>query len=142
MSKKPWLFGLSVLCALTIVYSGTQAADKKPDMSKVPPPSDRKGLTFAKDVKPLLEKSCLKCHSGDKPKGKYRMDSLASFIKGGENGEPAVVPGHSDKSAVVLYTSDAVEEMEMPPTDKRDKYPALTKEQIGMLRAWIDQGAK
>jgi hypothetical protein len=32
--------------------------------------------------------------------------------------------------------------MEMPPTDKRDKYPKMTAEQIGILRAWIDQGAK
>jgi hypothetical protein len=32
--------------------------------------------------------------------------------------------------------------MEMPPTDKREKYPAWTKDQIGLVRAWIDQGAK
>ena len=43
---------------------------------------------------------------------------------------------------MVAFVSELVEDMEMPPTDKRDKYPALTKEQIGLLRAWIDQGAK
>jgi hypothetical protein len=32
--------------------------------------------------------------------------------------------------------------MEMPPKDNRDKIQALTKEQLGLLRAWVDQGAK
>ncbi len=130
------------MAATLAVLTSTIAADKKPDMSKVPPASDKKGLTFAADIKPLLEKSCVKCHSGDKPKSKYRMDNLQSVIKGGESGDAAVVPGQSAKSPMVLFVSDAVEEMEMPPVDKRDKYPALTKEQVGLLRAWIDQGAK
>jgi hypothetical protein len=84
----------------------------------------------------------VKCHGPEKPKSKYRLDSLASMIKGGESGNAAIVPGKSDKSPLVHFVSGLVEEMEMPPTDKREKYPALTKEQIGILRAWIDQGAK
>jgi hypothetical protein len=32
--------------------------------------------------------------------------------------------------------------MEMPPLEKRKEFPALTKDQIALLRAWIDQGAK
>jgi Planctomycete cytochrome C len=146
MLKKAWLLGMEIVAALTLFQSGIRAADQdvdhKPDMSKVPPASDKKGLTFAKDVQPILTKSCAKCHGGDRPKSKYSMDTLASVIKGGKSGHPAVVPGHSDKSPMVLFTSDAVEDMEMPPTEKRDRYPALTKEQIGILRAWIDQGAK
>jgi hypothetical protein len=146
MINKPWVIALCGLCAVALVLPGTSGADKdkekKVDMSKVPPASSKKGLTFEKDIKPMLEKSCVKCHSGDRPKSKYRMDTLASVIKGGESGDPAIVPGHSDKSNMVLFASDAVEEMEMPPTEKRDRFPALTKEQIGLLRAWIDQGAK
>jgi hypothetical protein len=144
MINKLWASGLGVVCAAALLLPGSSAADKekKVDMTKVPPASDKKGLTFDKDIKPILDKSCVKCHSGDKPKSKYRMDTLAAVIKGGESGDAAVVPGHSDKSPMVLYTSDAVEEMEMPPLEKRDRYPALTKEQVGLLRAWIDQGAK
>ena len=126
------------LCALALL-----AAEKVEwDASKLPPASDKKGLTYEKDIKPLLEKSCVKCHSGEKPKSKYRMDGLASVIKGGESGEAAIIPGNSAKSPLVAFISELVEDMEMPPTDKRDKYPALTKEQIGLIRAWIDQGAK
>lgn len=111
------------------------------DASKLPPAAAKTGVTYDKDVKPLIEKSCLKCHSGEKPKGKYSMESLASILKGGKEGK-SIVPGNSAKSAFVHQAADLVKDMEMPPTDKRDKYPAWSKEQIGLVRAWIDQGAK
>jgi len=116
------------------------AAD--PDISKLPPAAKKEGLTFDKDIKPLIENSCLKCHGAEKPKSKYRVDSREAFIKGGESDEAAVIPGKSEKSPVVHYVADLVVDYEMPPTDKRDKYPKMTPEQIGILRAWIDQGAK
>jgi len=112
------------------------------DASKLPPAAGKAGLTYEKDIKPLVETSCLKCHSGKRPKSKYRMESLAEIIKGGSSDEAAIIPGKSDKSPLVHYVSDLVEEMEMPPVDKREDYPKLTKEQIGLIRAWIDQGAK
>ncbi|MFM1767869.1 MAG: hypothetical protein RJA22_398 [Verrucomicrobiota bacterium] len=118
------------------------AADKKPDVSKLPAPATKTGLTFDKDIKPLAEASCLKCHGEQKPKGKYRVTSREEFIKGGEHEGASVIPGKSAESPVVHYVADLIEDMEMPPKDKRDKYPAFTKEQISLLRAWIDQGAK
>lgn len=117
-------------------------ADPKVDLKKLPPPASKTGLVYDKDVKPLLEKSCLKCHGGDRPKSKYRIDTLEALVKGGVSGEAAVQPGSSEKSPLIHFVAGAVEDMEMPPLDTRDKYPALTKEQIGLLRAWIDQGAK
>jgi len=133
---------VTVLVGILTWALAAVAADKKPDISKLPPPSTKAGLTWDKDIKSFIETSCGKCHGGDKPKSKYRVDTKANFIKGGESDEKAVVAGKSTESLVVLYSSDLVEDMEMPPTDKRDKYPPLTKEQIGLLRAWIDQGAK
>lgn len=114
----------------------------EPDITKLPPPAAKKDLTFTKDIKPLLENSCLKCHGAEKPKSKYRVDSREAMIKGGESGDAAIIPGKSEKSLVVLYAADLVVDMEMPPTDKREKYPAWTKDQIALVRAWIDQGAK
>ena len=123
--------------------AGLAAADKpKLEASKLPPAASKTGLTYDHDIKPLVEKSCLKCHSGEKPKGKYRADTKENLMKGGENGDPAVVTGKSAESLVVYYSADLIADMEMPPLDKRDKYPALTKDEIGLLRAWIDQGAK
>ena len=135
---------LSLGSALIISALAVTAADKKPaakpDLSKLPPAATAT-VDFDKDIKPLIEKSCAKCHGGDKPKSKYLVDTKANIIKGGKEGA-AVVPGKSAESPIVHYVADLVEDMEMPPTDKRDKYPALTKTQIGLLRAWIDQGAK
>jgi Planctomycete cytochrome C len=112
------------------------------DASKLPPASTKTGLTYDNDIKPLLQKSCVKCHGPEKPKSKYRVDSREALIKGGKSDEAAVVPGESTKSPIAHYVSDLVTDMEMPPLEKREKYPPLTKEQIGILRAWIDQGAK
>lgn len=125
-----------------IAFGLSFASAAEPDISKLPPPAAKKDVTYDKDIKALVEKSCLKCHTGEKPKSKYRMDTRDTFIKGGESGDPAVVPGKSEKSLVVLYSAGLVEDMEMPPPDKRDKYPAWTKDQIALVRAWIDQGAK
>ncbi|MCI0745771.1 MAG: hypothetical protein L0Y58_10240 [Verrucomicrobia subdivision 3 bacterium] len=134
------LVNLGITVAFSLSIQLAAAAD--PDISKLPPAAKKDGLTYEKDIKPLLENSCLKCHGMEKPKSKYRVDSREAFIKGGESEEAAVVPGKSEKSPVIHYVADLVTDMEMPPTDKRDKYPKLTAEQIGLLRAWIDQGAK
>jgi hypothetical protein len=142
MPKPNQTLVLSALTALAVSLLTAAAADKKVDVNKLPPPSDKQGLTFDKDIKPMLESSCLKCHGAEKPKSKYRVDSREALIKGGESEEAAVVSGKSDKSPIVWYVADLVEDMEMPPADKREKYPALKKDQIGLLRAWIDQGAK
>ena len=107
------------------------------DMKKVPPASTRKDVTFDKDIKPIFEKSCFKCHGTEKQKGKLRVDSIEAIKKGGEEGEVIVV-GHSEKSSLVHSVSGAVEDGLMPPDGKGDP---LSKEQIGLIRAWIDAGA-
>jgi len=134
--------GLLLVATLGLAVS-LQAADKKPvDLTKLPPASSKKGVSFDQDIKPILQKSCAECHQGPRAKGKLHLDSREGVLKGGEGKEPAVVPGKSAESYVVLNAADLVHEMEMPPVKKRDMFPALTKDQIGLLRAWIDQGAK
>ncbi len=125
--------GLSTLSAAAI------AADV--DVSKLPPAAKKAGVTWDADIKPIFEKSCVKCHSGEKPKAKFRADTKENILKGAD-GEKVLEPGNSAKSEMVHLISDLVADEEMPPLDKRDKYPALTKEQVGLVRAWIDQGAK
>jgi cytochrome c5 len=108
------------------------------DASKLPPASDKKGVTFAKDIQPLFERSCYKCHGAEKQKGKLRLDSLEATLKGGENGA-SIEKGNSAKSALVASVARLVEDEAMPPEGKGQ---AFSKEEVGLLRAWIDQGAK
>lgn len=112
------------------------------DVSKLPPPSDKKGLTFDKDIKPLFEKSCVDCHGELKPKGKLRLDTLAGTLKGGVDGK-VLEPGKSADSFLVANIAFLGNEDDfMPPPKDEKKYPKFTPEQVGIVRAWIDQGAK
>ncbi|HEV8543282.1 MAG TPA: c-type cytochrome domain-containing protein [Verrucomicrobiae bacterium] len=108
------------------------------DLSKLPPASSKKDLTYAKEIKPIFEKTCFKCHGEEKQKGKLRLDSLAAVKKGGEDGEVIIV-GKSEKSPLVQAIAGLDPDNSMPPEGKGDP---LSKEQIGLIRAWIDQGAK
>lgn len=120
------------LCA-ALALTATAAAKKE-----IPPASKKTGLTFDKDIKPIFEKSCFECHGDKKQKAKLRLDSLAATLKGGENGK-AVVVGKSADSSLVKSVARLVEDDAMPPEGKGKP---LTAEQIGLIRAWIDQGAK
>jgi len=118
--------------------SGLAADAKKIDVSKLPPPATEKGLTYAKHVKPLFEPACFSCHGPEKQKGKLRLDSLAAVLKGSDYGK-VVEPGKSEKSTLVHALARLDPDLAMPPEGKADPF---TKEQIGLIRAWIDQGAK
>jgi hypothetical protein len=133
-----------VACAFALALTPflLLAAERKVDVSKLPPPAARTGLTFEKDIKPMIEKSCLDCHSGRRPKARYDVTTREAFLKAGISDEKPVIPGESEKSPVIHYVADLVRNLEMPPPEERETFPALTREQIALLRAWIDQGAK
>src|SRR5262245_13219596 len=114
------------------------------DLSKLPPAAAKQGVTFEKDIKAIVEKSCFRCHGPEteKPKGKLRVDTLQSVLKGGENG-PDVVPGDIKKSTLLHQVAHLVDEDDwMPPKDNKAKIPPLAKDQVALIRAWIEQGAK
>ena len=106
--------------------------------AKVAMPADP---VFARDILPIFQKSCVGCHSGQKPKGDLSVETFAALLKGGQSGEAAVVPGKPDASPLIRMVRDQVEDLEMPPVAKRAKFPALTKDEIAKLIGWIAQGA-
>ena len=130
---------------LAVAALGLNAADLKVDVSKLPPAAAKKDVTFDADIKPIFEKSCYKCHGPEveKPKGKFRADTRASVVKTTPDG-PNVTPGDVSKSLLLAMIAWAVDddEMYMPPKDNKAKIPQLTKDQIGLVRAWVEQGAK
>ncbi len=114
------------------------------DPKLLPPASTKQGVTYAADIQPIFQTSCYPCHSAKnpKPKGKLRLDTLDDVMKGGEDG-PALVSGDSAKSVMVAMVSHLGDPDDyMPPPKNKDHIQPLTKEQIGLIRAWIDQGAK
>jgi hypothetical protein len=125
---------LARIPALLLLVAATGMAELG-DPKALPPASG--AFDFEKDVRAVLETSCVHCHNEEKDKGGLRMETRALALKGGDE-HSAVVPGKSAESAMIHFAARLVDEMEMPPKGKGD---ALTVEQIGKLRAWIDAGA-
>jgi mono/diheme cytochrome c family protein len=142
-----------VLCLLAAVAP----VFAEPDLGKLPPPATKTGVTYAADIRPIFEVSCFRCHGADRQKGKLRLDSLEAVLKGSEDG-PVVVPGDSTKSPLVVAIARLDPDTAMPPMRKQrnkggppaggppgappPQVKPLTPEQVGLVRAWIDQGAK
>jgi cytochrome c553 len=89
--------------------------------------------TFAKDIKPLLQSKCVKCHGDKTRKADLDLSTSTGILKGGESGA-VVVAGKPDKS--LLY--EKVHSGEMPPK----KEERLSEAQIDIIRRWIADGAK
>src|SRR5881396_2060568 len=122
---------------LAFLWAGCAVALAKitPEQAKsLPPPASRK-VDFVKGIKPIFEASCIKCHGRGRTKGDLSIESRETLIKGGESG-PAIIPGKSEESHLIELVAGLDPDSVMPQKGKR-----LTPEQIGLLRAWIDQGA-
>jgi hypothetical protein len=149
-----------------------------PDLSKLPPAAKKEGVTYAKDIRPILETSCFGCHGEKRSRAGLRLDSLEAALKGSEDGK-VIVPGKSQESQLVLAVARVDEKKAMPPKgrggpgrppgqqaggsadgkgpgqgENQTKAPGqnrppmgppakpLTTEQVALIRAWVDQGAK
>ena len=98
-------------------------------------------VDFAQDIQPVLERSCVTCHSGEHPKGGFAITTRDSLLHGGKRGEAVVVAGNANDSPLLRLVRDEVEDLEMPPVARREKFPALTTDEVASLRTWVDQGA-
>jgi len=111
--------------------------------AEIPAPSTQTDVTYAKDIKPIFDQSCVKCHTGDRAKARLKMDSLAGIMKGTKMG-PILKAGDSTNSWIVKIAAHAVKDEKalMPPLNNKANIGPLTTNQIALIRAWIDQGAK
>ena len=135
---------LVVATSFAFSLLAAQGAEHKTtvDVSKLPPPASKAGVTFAGDIQPMFEKSCVECHGAKRAKGKLRLDSREGVLKGSEDGK-VVNPGNSAGSVLVHNVAHAGDpDNYMPPPKNKAGIGPLTPEQVGVIRAWIDQGAK
>jgi hypothetical protein len=129
--------------ALTATFGLAVAAAAQDAAGTLPPASTKQGVTYATDIKTILDASCAKCHSGDKPKARLKLDTLEGALKGSKDG-PILKAGDSANSFVVKAVAHLTADHDswMPPLNNRAGIKPLTPDQIGLIRAWIDQGAK
>ena len=90
--------------------------------------------TYDQNVLPVLRAHCVGCHQGDGAKGGLDLSTYRKTMDGGASGE-VIKPGNPDGSRLWRLTAHK-EQPYMPP-----KKPALEKEQLDTLAAWIQQGA-
>jgi hypothetical protein len=124
-------------CAAMMMAWNGSASEIAPEVVAKLPPSATAPVEFDRDIRPIFESACLRCHGPQKPKSGYRLDRREEALKGGELGV-AIVPGDSAKSPLIHYVARLIEDLEMPPVGKGEP---LTPGQVALLRAWIDQGA-
>ncbi|MBW8884589.1 MAG: DUF1549 domain-containing protein [Planctomycetia bacterium] len=107
------------------------------DAKLLPAPATRK-IDFATDVLPLLKKNCFSCHGSEHQEGGLRLDVKKRALDGGDSGVEFVA-GKSSESRLIRLIAGIDEEFgQMPP---KGKGTLLTADDVGIVRAWIDQGA-
>jgi len=183
MTKSSVLAVLALAGATAALAADDQWDISKLDMNKLPPAASATGVTYEKDIRPIFEASCFRCHGAQRPKARLRLDSLDAVLKGGEDGK-VVVPGTSKQSLLMGAVARVNDDVAMPPKfrprggrgpggpggpppggesgapgggpggpggpgggpgGQRGFGPPpkpLTPEQVSLVRAWIDQGAK
>src|ERR1041384_953453 len=94
-------------------------------------------IDFAREIRPLFELHCVKCHGPEKQKGGLRFDRKEGAFKSSESGEKAIVPGHASESRLIKLVSSKDDAERMP-----SKGEALSAAQIELLKRWIDAGAE
>ncbi len=119
-----------LLVGLACLIGVSQRSATGADASKVTP---EKVAFFEKQVLPILEASCFKCHSGKKVKGGLHLDNRTGLLRGGDLG-PALLPDKLDDSPLIkaIYHRDG---LEMPPSGK------LPAAQLDVLVRWAKMGA-
>jgi mono/diheme cytochrome c family protein len=128
MPRDARYFSLGLLIALAAASAAVEPV--------LPAPAD-KPVDFARDVQPLLARSCYSCHGPTRQKSNFRLDRRLAAFKGGDIGK-AIVPHKSEESPLVRYAAGLEDGMLMPPEGEGKQ---LTAAEIGILRRWIDDGA-
>jgi mono/diheme cytochrome c family protein len=114
-------------------------AGRADDTAKALPPAATSSVDFAVEIQPLLQKNCFSCHGPEHQEGGLRLDQKQRALIGGDNGAE-IAAGKSAESRLIRVVAGIDDDIgQMPPEGKGKK---LSPTEIGLLRAWIDQGAK
>jgi hypothetical protein len=93
-------------------------------------------IDFAKDILPLLQRSCIECHGPEKHEGNLRLDSRSAALKGGDSGA-ALVPGKPNSSELLRRVVLSRDHAEVMPA----RGEPLSATHVKLLRDWIAEGA-
>jgi WD40 repeat protein len=95
------------------------------------------GVSFVKDIAPILVEQCLECHREEKSKGAYRVDTWEQLNRTGDSGELPLKPSHAAESELFELITTADDADRMPK-----KADALPAKDVQLIEKWIAEGAK
>ena len=125
----------SALGLLVVAIAAAEDGFSPAQIAKLPAPSAWK-IDFAREVKPIFDTACVKCHGKGKDKGNFSLETRESFMKGGDGGVP-IVAGKSAESLLIHLVSGLDPDTVMPKKGSK-----LKPGEVSLLRAWIDQGVQ
>lgn len=134
MSRNSRVRALTQAALIAGALSGRAAAVLAQTPAPPMPPAAAIRVEYDSDVKPILSTKCFGCHGPAQQLSGLRLDLRQNAMRGGDYGV-VIVPGDSAGSKLILRLTGAAVGLPMPPTG------ALSSDEIGILRAWIDQGA-
>ncbi len=115
-----WLQAGVLLCA--VLHTMVLSADEE----------NSRALSFERNVVPILQRHCLKCHGEEDRQGNLDLRRRFSMVTGGDSG-PALVPKDPAGSLLIQYIEDGL----MPPKQQ----PPVSESDLQLLTAWISAGA-
>jgi hypothetical protein len=97
-----------------------------------------KAVVYRDVIAPIMQSKCVSCHGEEKKKGKLQLHDYAAIMKGGGDGATTVIAKNSKDSLMLVRANLPTDDDEhMPPSDE----PQLTKEEVAILKWWIETGA-
>lgn len=122
MPGRRWVFLASVcLCGILVLCAQSQ--------NPAPSPA-----VFSRDIAPILERTCLSCHSPAQQMSQLDLSTRAAALKGGQKAGPAIIPGDSAK--IPFYRRLTGQDQPAMPLGGK-----LTDAEIKTVKNWIDSGA-
>jgi mono/diheme cytochrome c family protein len=120
-------------------------------VSRISVAADTAKVDFNKDIKPIIQESCIKCHKPDpknprSPAAGFNLSDKAAAMKGGKVGHD-IVPGHADESLMYKLLKGPVPNGNhkidpMPKAGRGQAFKPLSDAKIELIGKWIDQGAE
>jgi mono/diheme cytochrome c family protein len=93
-------------------------------------------IDFGRDIQPIFVKRCFACHGPDAFEGGLQLHKRERALAELESGERAIVAGNTESSVILERIAADDPDLRMPPKGK-----PLEKNQIALIRRWIEEGA-
>jgi WD40 repeat protein len=94
-------------------------------------------VSYARQIRPMLQANCQGCHQPAKAEGGYVMTDFSRLLAGGDSGRPAVVPRNPRASHLLELVRSKDGKARMPRRGK-----PLSAGEIEVLARWIAEGAE